>query len=285
MRVQIGDVCCAINCGNTTVFDSLQALFNDFLTEQPVDISIELGQNEQPSVNELEATLFETKYNHGGNRYGTNACLTSVIPRFAHDTISISGEGSPVDPNLEFKHLNRLLSRAFYSACKMKYDGKIPAILVHACGILRHGQALAFAGADEAGKTTIARLCGERDGEVINDEMVLISRSTSNGNGMSIQSAPIISKFSPRRNITAPLRCIMLLKKSRKTLVRRLDRVEAYLQFMRHIVTPACTCKREKKAALSLVAGFSDEVTRTIPVYELEFSLDAEALWRAVGEL
>jgi hypothetical protein len=77
----------------------------------------------------------------------------------------------------------------------------------------------------------------------------------------------------------------MLLKKSKKTLIHRLDRVQAYLRFMHQIITPVYIGQRDKRAVLSLMAGFSDEVTRTIPIYELEFSLDAESLWRVVGEL
>jgi hypothetical protein len=167
----------------------------------------------------------------------------------------------------------------------VKYNGNLPAMLVHACGIFRRGQALVFTGPSEAGKTTIARLCGERDGELINDEMLLISRPTSNGNGISVQSAPIIGRFPPQRSVTTPLRCILLLKKSSKTTVRCLERVEAYLRFLRQIITPVYIGQSDVRTVLSLMAAFSDEVTGTTPVYELEFTLDGEPLWQVIAEL
>jgi hypothetical protein len=120
---------------------------------------------------------------------------------------------------------------------------------------------------------------------VINDEMLLISRPTSNGNGISVQSAPIIGRFPPQRSVTAPLRCILLLKKSHKTTVRRLERVEAYLRFLCQVITPDYIGMKDAKTVLSLMAAFSDEVTVTTPVYELEFTLDGESLWQIITEL
>lgn len=280
IRVQIGDVCCAISSRDARVLDNLRELCHDFLSPQPIDVSIELDEIEQLRPTELEAALRETRYIRQGNCFKQNRRPRAGAPDPAPGTPRSSGAG--MDP--EFQHLNRLLSQAFYAAGRVKHDGSFPAMLVRACGILRGGKVLVFTGPRESGKTTLARLCGERDGEVINDEMVLLSRPVSPGDGVSVTSAPIISRFSPRRNLTAPLCSIMFLKKSPKTQVRRLDGVEASLRFMRQIVRPSYILVREKRTILPWLAGFSNEVTKTVPVYELEFSLDAESLWRVVGE-
>jgi hypothetical protein len=286
LNLQIGSVCCALRCKDTEVYSRLEWLYQDFLTKQPADINIELTGTDRLSPDDLGAALSETRYIHeGGNRFRTTSQVVTGQYDLASQSISITGERSLADPDSEFNHLNKLLSLAYYSACKLKYDGNPPAMLVHACSVLRQGQALIFAGPSEAGKTTIASLCGERDGEVINDEMLLISRPTPNDNSISVQSVPILGRLPPRRNTTAPLRCILLLKKSKKTLVRCLDRAEGYLRFIRQIIAPAYIGQRGGRAIYSLMADFSDEVTRAIPVYELECSLDGESLWQAVGEL
>jgi hypothetical protein len=286
LNLQIGSVCCSLKCNDTEVFSRLEPLYHDFLTNQPADITVEMAATDRLSPDDLGAALSETIYIHeGGNSFRTTSQIVTGQYNLATQFIRITGEKILADPNSEFNHLNRLLSLAYYSACKVKYDDNPPAMLVHACSVLRQGHALVFAGPSEAGKTTIARLCGERDGEVINDEMLLISRPTPNDNSISVQSAPILGKFPPRRNTTAPLRCIMLLKKSKKTLVRCLDRTEGYLRFIRQIIAPAYIGQRGGRAIYSLMADFSDEVTRAIPVYELEFNLDGESLWQAVGEL
>ena len=285
LSIQIGSVCCALRCEDNEVYNRLRRLYCNFLTEQTADITVELEGTDRISPDDLGVALAGTRYIHDGNRFQTTSQIIAGQYDLARHTISITGERSLVNPDLEFNHLNQLFSLIYYSACKVKYDGNPPSLLVHACGIVRRGQVLVFAGPSSTGKTSIARLCGDQHGEVLNDEMVLISRPTLGGNGISAQNVPIIGGLSQLRNITAPLRCILLLKRSSKTLVRYLDRVEAYLQFMRQIITPAYIGQRDRKAVYSLVADFSDEVTRTIPIYELEFNLDGESLWQVVMEL
>jgi hypothetical protein len=283
--LRIGSVNCALRCQDNDVYKRLKRLYHGFLTEQPADITVELEGTDRLSLDDLSAALTENKYVHEENCFRSTSQVVAGQYDLARHFIKITGERSLANPDLELNHLNQLLSLSYYSACKVKYDGNPPAMLVHACGILRSGQALIFTGPSEAGKTTIASLCGKRDGDVINDEMLLVSRPSQNGNGISVRSAPILGRFPSHPNVTAPLRCILMLKKSSKTLVRSLDRAEAYLRFMRQIITPAYIGQKNKRAVLSLMAEFSDAVTKAIPVYELEFSLDEKPLWQTVGEI
>jgi hypothetical protein len=286
VKVQVGSVCCALKCEDDEIYRRFKQLYRDFLTEQTADITVELKGTDRLRPNEMYEALAETVYIHGGGDYfKTSSQIISGQYDLAHQLIRITGEKSLVDPAREFNHLNRLLSLAYYSACKVKYDSNIPAMLVHACGVRRGGRALVFAGPSEAGKTTIARLCGQRDGEVINDEMVLISRPTPDGRGISVQSTPIISTLSPGFKTLASLGCVFFLKKGQRTQARRLEKVDAYLRFMRQIISPAYIGQRDKRAIYHLMADFSAEVTGAVPFFELEFALDAEALWREVGEI
>jgi hypothetical protein len=54
---------------------------------------------------------------------------------------------------------------------------------------------------------------------------------------------------------------------------------------MRQIISPACVGQKDKRTIYSIMADFSDQVTAAIPVYELEFTLDGEALWQTVGDV
>jgi hypothetical protein len=285
IHLQIGSVCCVLKLRDAEVYRKLKRLYHGFLTGQPADITIELEMTDRMSKDDLKAALSENKYVHEENQFQSTNQVVAGQYDLTQCYIKITGERSLANPDAECNHLNQLLSMAYYSACKMKYDGRPPEMIVHACGILRSGHSLLFTGPSEAGKTTIARLCRKRNGDVINDEMLLVSRPHLNGNGISVRSAPFRGRFSSRQNVTAPLRCILLLKKGGKTLVRRLDRTEAYLRFMRQIITPAYIGQKDKRTVLSLMSEFSDEVTKAIPVFELEFNLDEKSLWQTVAEL
>jgi hypothetical protein len=286
IRLQLGDICCALKCPDGEIYSRLQPLYREFETEQPPDIMIELEATNRLSLKKLEAAVFRTKYiSKNDKHFRTSSRIFSGQYNPTRRLIKITGEKNLANPDLKINHLNRLLSLAYYSACKLEYNNIPPSMFVHTCGILRYGNVLLFTGPSGAGKTTIARLCDQPNGEVINDEMLLVSRPGQNGNGINVRSAPILSTFPPRRNLTASLRCIFLLKQGSKTLARGLNRTEAYLRFMRQIISPACIGQKDKKTIFSMMADFSDQVTAAIPVYELEFTMDRISLWQTVAEL
>jgi hypothetical protein len=288
IHLQIGSVCCVLKCQSGEDYRKLMKLkriYRDYLTQQPADITIELEGTDRLRPEDLNAALSENKYVHEENIFHSTSQAIAGKYDLTQSYIKITGERRLANPEMEGNHLNQLLSLAYYSACKMKYNGRPPAMIVHACGILRSGQAMLFTGPSEAGKTTIARFCRKRDGEVINDEMLLVSRPNQYGNGVTVEGAPFLGGVSSQRNVKAPLRCIFLLKKGDKTMVHNVDRTEAYLKLMRQIITPAYIGQKDKRAVLSLMSEFCDELTKAIPVYELEFNLDEKSLWRVVGEL
>jgi len=253
LGIQIGDIRCALMVKNAKVyhreaFRKLERLYHGFLTKELTDITIELEGTDRFGPSDLDTVLSDTRYIHDENCFRTTSNLIDGQYDLTRHSIRITGEKSLADRNLEMNHLNKLLALAYYSACKVKYDGNPPAMLVHACGILRRGRVFIFAGPSEAGKTTIARLCGKRDGEVINDEMLLVSRPTTHDRGINVRSVPVLGRFLSRPHITAPLCCILLLKKSSQTQVHPIDKTEAYLRFMRQIITPAYIGQKDRRA-------------------------------------
>lgn len=286
IKIQIGRICCAVSCKDNTVYNSLRHIYRDYLTKQGADITVELECTDRLTPDNFDpAVISKTKFFHENSHFITSSEIMSGHYNLANRHINITAEKTLFNPEYGPNHLNQLVSMAYYSACKVKFDGNPPMMLVHACGVIRHGGALLFAGPSESGKTTIARLCRDGDGAVINDEMVLISRPASSGNGIRAQSAPIMGGFPSRCDVMAPLRGILLLKKGQTTRMRRLDRTDAYLQFLRQIITPVYIGQRDSRAVYSLMSEFSDEITRAVPVYEFEFKLDADSIWKAVGEI
>jgi len=281
----VGGVCLALKCADAEVLNRLQSHYREFLTDGAADILIELEGVERLSPDEVKAALSQTAFRHQNNSFTTTSLILSGSYDLDQGIIRIRGERNLASPDLGLNYFNQLISLAYYSACKVKYDGRPPALLVHSCAIVRQGRALLFTGPCDAGKTTIARLCGHKYGQVLNDEMVLVSRPDQADRTPGVQGVPVIGEFTTGVNRAAPLGCLLFLKQSKRTLLRRIDRTEAYVRFLRQIVAPAYIGQKDRRAVFSLMAQFSEEVTGRVPAYELEFTLDRERLWQVVGQL
>ena len=286
MVIQIGSIRCELVLKNISDYEEVRRLYSEFITEGSSDITIELEVTDKINPDDFKEVLYNTVYTHEGGRFWTTSQVVSGQYDLSSRHISITAERTLGNTDFEYNHLNRLITMAYYSGCKIKYNGTTPpAFLLHACGIVRHGKAILFAGPSETGKTTIARLCGDRHGQIINDEMVLVSRPGSDGKGMTAQGVPIIGGISRRQNITAPVNCVCLLKQSSKTCVNHPSKAEVYLSLIRQVINPAYIGQRGGREVYSLMADFSSELVENIPIYELEFALDEAALWSTIEEL
>ena len=152
-------------------------------------------------------------------------------------------------------------------------------MLVHSCGILREGQVLLFTGPCEVGKTTVGRLCSEDFGTMLNDEMMLVSWPQTWERSVLARSAPIFGELPFGSSVIAPLSSVFILKKSQRTALRRLERIEAYLRFLRQVMSPADFNNPDTRTKISCMDLFASEVTRTTPFFELEFTRDRYLLW------
>jgi hypothetical protein len=285
IRLQIGDVCCAFSFRDEDVYHRLKEYYRVFLTENEPDITMELEGVERFNTARLTKAIARTKYHHDGkNNFQTSSKIMSGRYDLAKRFIKIKGERGLADPDSKLNHLNRMVSISYYTACRLKYGDIYPAMLLHGCGILRNGHVLVFTGPSGVGKTTLAGLCGEQDGEVINDEMVLVNRPDVETKEILVRSVPIVGAFPCRRRITAPLQSILLLKQSDKTSLRRLEKTEDYMRLMRQIISPAYIGQMNKRAIITLIADFSLEIISYVPVFELECNLEKELLWKTVAE-
>jgi hypothetical protein len=286
VRLQIGDICCALEILDFDIYNWIKRIFHEYETEQPPDLTIQLQATDRLSLEKLENSVFKSKFMQWrGRSFITTHGIMSGSFDPEHRMIKIKAEKKLGNPELKINHLNRLMSLAYYTGCKLKYDNIPPAMFVHSCGIFRNGQVFLFTGPSEVGKTTVARLCGKQDGEVVSDEMVLVHRPGKNGDVINVQSTPVLGTFPPGRKMIAPLRCIFFLKQADQTRATPVTKTDVYTRLLRQVISPACVGQKDKKTIYSMMADFSAEVAQNVPAYELEFKLDADALWRTVGDI
>jgi hypothetical protein len=284
VQIEIGDICCSLACDDEEVLGSLRQLYSNFVSDRPADIGIELNVMGQLGIPLNKLASFGEEVIHSGNDAIAIYRVSVEESNTTNCKVSITSKKSYFEPRLGFKIMNQLLPPAYYGASRMKHHNGHRPMLVHSCGILRQGRVLMFAAPSETGKTTVARLCGTEHGQVINDEMLLVSRPDK-GDVLKARGVPIIGGIGQRLNVEAPLSCVLLLKQSKRTALRRVDRLEAYLRFMRQVITPRDFEYRDQRTMLSQIAEFSEAVTKAVPFYELEFTLDGEPLWQAMTEL
>ena len=285
LHVQLGSICCAVKCHNEELLDRLTHLYSDFPALQEPDITLEVKTVENMSLTEFETALPKLTFSHDGDFFTTTHSLASGKRNLNAGTVSIEAETLFLDHDSGRGYINEALCAVYFTACKLKYNGVPPAFIVHSCGILHHDQVLLFAGPSGTGKSTVARFCDMEYGQVLNDEALLLYRPHRDSNTLMVEGIPIIGELPKRLNITAPLRVVLLLKQGRNTSLRRLDRMEAYVRFMRQIANPAFIGQMDKRAVYSLITDFSSEVTEITPFYELEFTLDQISLLEVLKEL
>jgi hypothetical protein len=282
IHIEIGDVCCAIKCNDRALLGDLQRLYGNFQSQKAPDINIELEVIGERTLSEINSALPGIRIKRENQSFTADAlALESDI---SEHSFRMKVERAFFDPGAEFKLWNRILPLAYYTVCHRKYDGLPPAMLVHFSAVLRRGKVLLFVAPSGTGKTTIARLCSGEWSEVLNDEMTLLSHYIA-GIGITVRGIPILGGLPQRLNTGAALKCVFCLKQSKQTLVRRLTKVEAYLRFIRQIISPAYAGLSDKKALFGQIADFAEEVTGTVPFYELEFSLDRGRLLQVMEDL
>jgi hypothetical protein len=281
--VEIGDVCCAIECADEALGNLLRDWYGNFFSRRAPDFTVRLSVVDGKSAPELKTALTEMRLKQDGQRCAADNVALETEFDEANRTLQLRVERSFFDAGADFKLMNRVLPLVYYTVSNWKHDIRSVPILVHSSAVVRRGKALMFTGPSETGKTTAARLGSGDWADVLNDEMNLVSRYRSSGEPVTARGVPILGGLPQRRNATAPLSCVFALKQGKETRVRPLNRVEAYLRFIRQVISPAFLGQTDRQALFSLMADFADEVTGTVPFYELEFSLD-ETRFRNVLE-
>jgi MoaA/NifB/PqqE/SkfB family radical SAM enzyme len=146
-------------------------------------------------------------------------------------------------------------------------------VFVHAAAVEMGGQGLVFAGASEAGKSTMVKLIGEK-ARVLCDDRVIIRED---GGGFRVHGTwnhGEIDRVSPG---SAPVRAVFFLRQANENRLDRVVEPKAVLRdFLPRIVRPLVSADWWDRAL-----GLAEAIVREVPFYDLSFDKSGAV----VGEL
>lgn len=143
--------------------------------------------------------------------------------------------------------------------------------LLHASGVVQNRRAWVFCGPSESGKTTIARLAGDR--HVLNDETVAILKS---GRRYVACATPFFGEGGPAMamvNTQAPMKAICFLQKAERFAHRRLTAREAVERAFPQVFLPG-----KDPGVVNKILGSLADFAGRVPCYDLYFQPRPE-LW------
>lgn len=224
-----------------------------------------------------EEPLLESKYT------APFACAGTKTPDFVI-TVGYSGEKMQNG----FSNANRSGSSVRIEFAE-SYRGKISAknaieesgvfrmlaehggVVLHSSYIItQRGEALLFSAPSGTGKSTQAELWRSYAGaKVINGDRALVKAENGvTANGILFSGTSGISK-----NVTAPLRAIVLLRQSEKNEIRSVSGKEAFMRLL-----PQCSYYPDEEENLRIVTGILAEIISAVPVYDFGCVPDESAV-------
>jgi hypothetical protein len=285
-NIQIGEACIAMRASDTFTLGRLSSLYSDFVCDNNPDITVELDIIETVSLDEIKQRVCNSNFCHKDGTFSFSDRLVSGQYDLSSKVVQISIEKQLLVHNYESYYLNQLMCLLYNSRFHINSVDRLKAQIVHSSAIVKNGYGLLFTGPSGIGKTTVAMMCNDHENTlVINDEGNLISRPDATSSPVSVHGIPIIGKLPQKSNISAPLSCILLLKQSNRTILRPLDRTEAFKRLMFQVVANVYFGQNDMNAILTSKADFCEEITGRIPCYELEFTLDKDLLHDTLDSL
>ena len=166
------------------------------------------------------------------------------------------------DSYLENNALHRLIVQALLP---------FGVLLLHGSALCMDGEAVIFTAPSGTGKSTQARLWREAFGDrvgMINDDKPLLKLS---GDRVTVHGSPWDGKHRLSRNVSAPLKAVIRVRRSAENRIAPLTRDEAFLLMTRHSWMPEDP--EEAKRTLALRQEMLDRAA----FYGLECNMSPEA--------
>jgi hypothetical protein len=147
--------------------------------------------------------------------------------------------------------------------------------IVHAAGLVAHGQCVIAAGRSGAGKSTLSRCWAERHGmgAVLSDDRVIMGRAPGAGGTLEAYGSPWPGTLGAALNERRPARALVFLVKAPENRLVPLASREAVERLF-----PVASIPWFDAEYLTLALRNAERWLAGLPVYEFRFTPDADAV-------
>jgi hypothetical protein len=143
-------------------------------------------------------------------------------------------------------------------------------LILHACGVVDHGQGLLFVGVSGAGKSTLAEWWKGTEATLLSDDRIIVRRVEGR---LRIYGTPWQGDARICSPEGAPLETIYLLRHGSQNAVQPLTMAEAATRLL-----VCCFPPFYDKGGMAFTLEFLEQLASEIPCYELAFVPDARVL-------
>lgn len=291
-RLRVGEIVIGLVCPSPVYAASLAEYFGAENAAEP-SIRLRLTIVPHDDLPAIPDSLFRTKrLLPTGTEIGPAAGIGMAAREFDIADGLVTGRYDPrtregelrvkcvLTNNQMTRVFEQLLYQAFYSAAEAAASD---SFLVHASGVARNGAGYLFVGAPGAGKSTVARLSGERGLTVFNDEICLVRfPSADAAGGPLLASTPFNGLYRDKTPGEAPLRAVLLLAQAPHHRLVPVGRAMATAIVAGQIVPPAGLDRTIDGLARSRLLQCADRLCAAAPTRGLEFLPDA-GFWQEIA--
>lgn len=175
--------------------------------------------------------------------------------------------GHIYNPTTELFRFGRIDSLMLLSSDQIVLARALPSLggaFIHAAGLVLGGRGLLFAGASEAGKSTVTSMLAA-EAKILCDDRMIIRRAESGGFSIhgtwSHGTVPVVAPDA------APLHALFFLRQARENRIERIEDPKAiFLDLLPRFVRPLVTADWWDK-----VLGFAGDMAASVPFYNLYF--------------
>jgi hypothetical protein len=143
-------------------------------------------------------------------------------------------------------------------------------LLLHSSGVVHGGAGYLFTGSSGSGKSTIAMLSS--GDTVLNDEICLVRFGEDE---TVVEGTPFNGFFRAKRQRTAPLRSVFVLRQAKEHAVRPMGGGEAVSSLLPQLVPMIAVDEQITRDTLARMLSLAAELQRRVPILWLDFLRDA----------